>query len=409
MEYCGGGSVEAIIKSMKAPLLEIEIKCVIRQALIGLAFLHRRSKIHRDIKCGNLLLTDSGEVKLADFGVSTQLSRTFSKRNTFIGTPYWMAPEVITSEQQGTSYDHKADIWSLGITAIEMAESSPPMFDLHPMRVLFMIPKFDSPKLKLQDSWSKDFHSFLSACLDKDAEKRPTADELLSHPFVHPNPHSPQVIQAMIERAREAKKTRLANTPIVVEADEDSDVELVEEEDTGTVRIVPENKQLNILQTAGTEENVSNIIELRKSQTSIPDKMRKSQENLRSQTINEKLPKSQSIIIDLVKSHTSNTAENSCDIDSEKTVLKSDCESQIYPSVIAREKMILQSGESQSSTFVDDFSKNTSIVALQKRISTLTTTSEEHNPPKSSNLAPKSAPVPRVYNHRYLELNAYVD
>lgn len=166
-------------------------------------------------------MTDSGEIKLADFGVSTQLTRTFSKRNTFIGTPYWMAPEVITSEQQGTSYDHKADIWSLGITAIEMADGQPPMFDLHPMRVLFMIPKHDSPKLKNQAAWSPDFHSFLAKCLDKDADKRPTAAELLTHPFVHPNPNSQKVVTAFVERAREAKKLRIASMPADTEPEED--------------------------------------------------------------------------------------------------------------------------------------------------------------------------------------------
>jgi serine/threonine protein kinase len=123
-------------------------------------------------------MTDDGQIKLADFGVSTQLTRTFSKRNTFIGTPYWMAPEVITSEQQGTSYDHKADIWSLGITAIEMAEGTPPMFDMHPMRVLFMIPTLPSPTVKSQQ-WSQDFRSFLKVCLDKNPENRPNASELL--------------------------------------------------------------------------------------------------------------------------------------------------------------------------------------------------------------------------------------
>ncbi|KAI8897487.1 kinase-like domain-containing protein [Globomyces pollinis-pini] len=153
MEYCGGGSVEAVSKALKAPLKEQEIKCIMRECLLGLEFLHSKNKIHRDIKCGNILMKDNGEIKLADFGVSTQLSKTFTKRNTFIGTPYWMAPEVITSEQQGTAYDHKADIWSLGITAIEMAEGSPPMFELHPMRALFMIPTIKPPELKDQKSW----------------------------------------------------------------------------------------------------------------------------------------------------------------------------------------------------------------------------------------------------------------
>ncbi|KAI8814316.1 kinase-like domain-containing protein [Cladochytrium replicatum] len=148
MEYCGGGSVEAIYRSLKAPLSEKQIACIIRECLKGLAFLESCSKIHRDIKCGNILLTEDGDIKLADFGVATQLTRTFAKRNTFIGTPYWMAPEVITSELKGTLYDNKADVWSLGITAIEMAECGPPMFDMHPMRCLYLVPIVDPPKLK---------------------------------------------------------------------------------------------------------------------------------------------------------------------------------------------------------------------------------------------------------------------
>eukprot|EP00842_Homolaphlyctis_polyrhiza_P006070 jgi/Hompol1/6464/HPOL_003551-RA len=197
----------------------------------GLAFLHSKSKIHRDIKCGNILMTDSGEIKLADFGVSTQLTRTFSKRHTFIGTPYWMAPEVITSEQQGTAYDYKADIWSLGITAIEMADGAPPMFDMHPMRVLFMIPKNDPPTLKDRTKWSPDFHNFLKACLEKDPEKRLSAVQLLAHPFLKPSPQSKQIIMAFIDRSREAKRLRILQAPTAVTPsnedllnDEDDDV-----------------------------------------------------------------------------------------------------------------------------------------------------------------------------------------
>ncbi|KAI8917272.1 kinase-like domain-containing protein [Powellomyces hirtus] len=179
MEFCGGGSVEAAYKGLRGPLTEQEVACIIRESLIGLSFLHSCNKMHRDIKCGNILMTETGQIKIADFGVSTQLTRTFSKRHTFIGTPYWMAPEVITAEQQGTAYDSQADIWSLGITAMEMAECSPPMFDMHPMRVLFMIPKLDPPTLKDSSKWSESFRNFLHICLEKDPDKRPTADQLL--------------------------------------------------------------------------------------------------------------------------------------------------------------------------------------------------------------------------------------
>ncbi|KAJ3293462.1 hypothetical protein HK104_004433 [Borealophlyctis nickersoniae] len=237
MEFCGGGSVEAAYKGLRGPLLETEISAIIRESLLGLSFLHSCSKIHRDIKCGNILMTETGEIKIADFGVSTQLTRTFSKRHTFIGTPYWMAPEVITSEQQGTAYDYKADIWSLGITAMEMAECSPPMFDMHPMRVLFMIPKLDPPTLKDKAKWSPTFQDFLRVCLEKDPDKRPTADELLQvlhtfpirkykagiriplgsprfaeyqHPFMEPHPRTTSIITGLIERTREARRSRIS-------------------------------------------------------------------------------------------------------------------------------------------------------------------------------------------------------
>ncbi|KAI8927097.1 kinase-like domain-containing protein, partial [Entophlyctis helioformis] len=174
MEYCGGGRLKPPARvNLRGAMREIEIACILRESLQGLAFLHTNAKIHRDIKCGNILMTDNGEIKLADFGVSTQLTRTFSKRHTFIGTPYWCV-----ALSASVAFCASADVWSLGITAIEMADGAPPMFDMHPMRVLFMIPKNDMPTLK-DRSKSADFHNFLCACLDKDPDRRLTATQLL--------------------------------------------------------------------------------------------------------------------------------------------------------------------------------------------------------------------------------------
>lgn len=180
MEYCGGGSVSDLMKILDKTLTEEQIAVVVRDSIKGLAYLHSIRKIHRDIKAGNILLSMKGESKLADFGVSGQLSDTLAKRNTVIGTPFWMAPEVI----QEVGYDIKADIWSLGITVIEMAEGKPPHSNVHPMRAIFMIPSRPPPKFTEPEKWSKEMNDFLSKCLTKNPDQRPTADELAKHPFV---------------------------------------------------------------------------------------------------------------------------------------------------------------------------------------------------------------------------------
>ncbi|DBA00490.1 TPA: hypothetical protein N0F65_002733 [Lagenidium giganteum] len=178
MEYCGGGSVGDIARVRR--LHGDEIAVIMRGALHGLAYLHARKKIHRDIKGGNILLTTDGQVKIADFGVSAQLRDTMSRRGTFVGTPYWMSPEMI----QDSDYDYKSDIWSLGITAIELADQKPPLFDEHPMRVLIQIPRNPSPQLKHPGEWSKEFSQFLQFCLTKNPKERPSALECLQHPFI---------------------------------------------------------------------------------------------------------------------------------------------------------------------------------------------------------------------------------
>ncbi|XP_063392808.1 serine/threonine-protein kinase mig-15 isoform X11 [Cydia fagiglandana] len=213
MEYCGAGSVTDLVKSTKGQSLKEEwISYICREILRGLSYLHSNKVIHRDIKGQNVLLTDNAEVKLVDFGVSAQLDRTIGRRNTFIGTPYWMAPEVIAcDENPDATYDNRSDLWSLGITALEMAESQPPLCDLHPMRALFLIPRNPPPRLKLK-KWAKKFHSFIETVLVKDYHQRPYTEQLLKHPFIRDQPTERQVRIQLKDHIDRCKKRKQDNS-----------------------------------------------------------------------------------------------------------------------------------------------------------------------------------------------------
>ncbi|ELR20083.1 Serine/threonineprotein kinase [Acanthamoeba castellanii str. Neff] len=193
MEYCDAGSVQDVIKIRKRQLTEDQIAAICAQVVHALVYLHSKHVMHRDIKSGNILLTESGTVKLADFGVSAKLQNTMAKKNTVIGSPYWMAPEYaaaataaaaatqrIISSKADEGYDMRADIWSLGITAIEMADTEPPRYDIHYARVIFIIAQKPPPTFKNEKEWSAQFLDFTAKCLQKDPKDRPTAKELLS-------------------------------------------------------------------------------------------------------------------------------------------------------------------------------------------------------------------------------------
>ncbi|XP_041438301.1 mitogen-activated protein kinase kinase kinase kinase 4 isoform X11 [Xenopus laevis] len=233
MEFCGAGSITDLVKNTKGNTLKEDwIAYISREILRGLAHLHAHHVIHRDIKGQNVLLTENAEVKLVDFGVSAQLDRTVGRRNTFIGTPYWMAPEVIAcDENPDATYDYRSDLWSCGITAIEMAEGAPPLCDMHPMRALFLIPRNPPPRLKSK-KWSKKFFSFIEGCLVKNYMQRPPTEQLLKHPFIRDQPNERQVriqLKDHIDRTRK-KRGEKDETEYEYSGSEEEEEEVPEQE-----------------------------------------------------------------------------------------------------------------------------------------------------------------------------------
>uniref|UniRef100_A0A673UQN6 Nik-related protein kinase n=1 Tax=Suricata suricatta TaxID=37032 RepID=A0A673UQN6_SURSU len=198
MELCAAGSVTDVVRMTRNQSLKEDwIAYICREILQGLAHLHAHRVIHRDIKGQNVLLTHNAEVKLVDFGVSAQVSRTNGRRNSFIGTPYWMAPEVIDcDEDPRRSYDYRSDVWSVGITAIEMAEGAPPLCNLQPLEALFVILRESAPKVK-SSGWSHKFHNFMEKCMIKNFLFRPTSANMLHHPFVQNIKHERHVVESL--------------------------------------------------------------------------------------------------------------------------------------------------------------------------------------------------------------------
>ncbi|KAK9509272.1 hypothetical protein O3M35_006621 [Rhynocoris fuscipes] len=269
IEYCDGGALDSIMVELEKPLTEPQIAYVCQHMCRGLSFLHHNKVIHRDLKAGNVLLTMAGGVKLADFGVSAKNKSTLQKHDTFIGTPYWMAPEVVLCETfRDNPYDFKVDIWSLGITLIEFAQMEPPNHEMSPMRVLLKIQKSDPPKLDQPSKWSKNFNDFIAKALVKDPTQRPTADDLLQLPFISGELDSKPVRDLLLEYKaevveeevvdEEADEHRTSQLPLDLDNGEDDSASLKSDQDLKIEEVMAEGDkpEVEVLENAKAKPDV---------------------------------------------------------------------------------------------------------------------------------------------------------
>ncbi|XP_033324735.2 sterile20-like kinase isoform X2 [Megalopta genalis] len=298
IEYCDGGAVDSIMVELQKALTEPQIAYICQHMTKGLAFLHKSKVIHRDLKAGNVLLTMAGGVKIADFGVSAKNKHTLQKHDTFIGTPYWMAPEVVLCETfRDNPYDFKVDIWSLGITLIEFAQIEPPNHEMSPMRVLLKIQKSDPPKLEQPGKWSKDFNDFIAKALIKDPTSRPPADELLKHSFINRNLDSKPIRDLLLEYKadvveeelvdEEAEEQRTSQLPLEVDqlGDDsasmrsDADVKISEKENLAAspVSAKKEESHKREINRDGEKEDRNKKLRKAESKENIPASVEKKQ------------------------------------------------------------------------------------------------------------------------------------
>jgi len=259
IEWCGGGAVsDFAVWGFK--LTEPQISFIIRETLRGLKYLHDNKIIHRDIKGANILVTDEGEVKLIDFGVSAILKSHDEKRKTLIGTPYWMAPEIISNKTRYSPYDNKVDIWSVGITIIELAEKDPPLAQMNPMRALMQIPLRESPKLAHPQKWSSAINDFVTLCLQKDCRKRPSVDELLTHAFVNKT-HYEKILLDVVHKAQKEREKLLQDEKREAKGQVSTSQQVKNDPSIDNITVEKPTNDSGVSSEEGIGKTLTNIIE----------------------------------------------------------------------------------------------------------------------------------------------------